>query len=137
MERNIKITKLDYIRLNKLIASARKEMITDLKSINVLEYDLIKAEKVISEQIDPNYITMNSVVQIFNHVLQKQMTIKIVYPQEADFKKNYISVLSPLGSALIGYKEKDTIKFEAPKGEVEITIQKIEYQPEAAGEFLV
>lgn len=137
MERNIKITKLDYIRLNKLIASARNEMTTELKSLNVLEYDLIRAEKVISEKIDPDYITMNSVVQIFNHDSRSQMKIKIVYPQEADYKKNFISVLSPLGSALIGYKENDIIKFEAPKGEVEITVQRIEYQPEANGEYLV
>jgi regulator of nucleoside diphosphate kinase len=137
MERNIKITKLDYIRLNNLIASARKERTIELKNINVLEYELIRAEKVISEKIDPDFITMNSVVQIYNHNTGNEMSIKIVFPQEADYKKKFISVLSPLGSALIGYKENDTVRYEAPKGEVEITVQKIEYQPEANGEYLV
>lgn len=80
---------------------------------------------------------MNSVVQIYNHDAKKQMTVKIVYPRDADFKKNFISVLSPLGSALIGFKVNDSVRYEAPKGEVEVTIQKIEYQPEANGDFLV
>ncbi|MEZ5000225.1 MAG: GreA/GreB family elongation factor [Bacteroidales bacterium] len=137
MDRNIRITKLDYIRLSKLITSARKEMTAELKSLNILEYELIRADKVISEKIDPEYITMNSVVQIYNHDIEKLMTIKIVYPEDADFKKNYNSVLSPLGGALIGYKENDTLRFEVPKGEIRITIQKIEYQPESEGNYLV
>ena len=94
MERNIKITKLDYLRLNNLIASSRKEKTIELKNINVLEYELIRAEKVISEKIDPDFITMNSVIKIYNHNTGKEMTIKIVFPQDADYKKNFICYIS-------------------------------------------
>jgi regulator of nucleoside diphosphate kinase len=137
MEGVIIITELDYLRLSKLIVSARDGMKVELKNLNVLEHELNRAEKVIPQKISPDVVTMNSVVRIFNHDANKLMTIKIVYPRDADFKKNCISVLSPLGSALIGYKVNDKVKYEAPKGAVEITIQKIEYQPEANGNYLV
>lgn len=80
---------------------------------------------------------MNSIVEVINEATKKPMTIKIVYPREADFKKGFVSVLSPLGIALLGYKIGDSVQSEAPKGLVTIKIQKIEYQPEANGEYLV
>ena len=65
MERNIRITKLDYLRLSKLIEIARKERIAELKSLNILEYELIRAEKVISEKIDPDHILQTIYFIIF------------------------------------------------------------------------
>ena len=80
---------------------------------------------------------MNSVVQVMDESTNKQMTIRIVYPKEADFKKGNLSILSPLGIALLGYKVGDKVQFDAPNGLVTIRIQQIDYQPEANGEYQV
>lgn len=137
MEGKILITELDYIRLSKLIGTARIEKSTELKNLEVLANEIKRAEKIDPEKISPEFVTMNSVVKVFNKETRQPMTVKVVYPQEADFKKGYISVFSPLGSALLGYKVGDTVPFEAPKGKVEITIENIEYQPEANGIDLI
>lgn len=135
MKGNIKITELDSIRLSKLIQAARNDKRTEIKNLEVLANEINRAEKVDSKSITPEFVTMNSVVQVINKETKSQMVVKVVYPSDADFKKKYVSVLSPLGSALLGYKIGDTVQFEAPKGEVDITIKSIEYQPEADGKY--
>jgi len=137
MKKKIKITELDYIRLNKLVGTSRNEKNIEIKNLDALAREIGRAEKVDSKKIAPEFVTMNSVVQVMNESTKKSMTIKIVYPKEADFKKGCVSVFSPLGSALLGYKVGDSVQFEAPKGLVTIKIQQIDYQPEANGEYLV
>lgn len=135
MEEKIKITELDYIRLNNLVGSSRNANNIELRNLEILAREINRAEKVDSKEIAPEFITMNSVVQVMNESDKKPMTIKIVYPKEANFKKGYVSVLSPLGSALLGCKIGDSVQFDAPKGLVTINIQEIEYQPEANGVY--
>lgn len=136
METRIVITELDFIRLNKIISSAKIEKCAELKNLDFLAHEIKRANRVDSKKITPEFVTMNSVVQVVNKETKQPMTVKIVYPQDADFKKGNISVFSPLGSALLGYKVGDKVSFDAPKGKVEMTVKKIEYQPEAHGEFL-
>jgi regulator of nucleoside diphosphate kinase len=137
MEEKIKITELDYTRLSNLIWNARKERGIELKNLDALAYELKRAEKVDSKQISPEFITMNSIVQVENVESKIPMTVKIVYPKEANFSKGHVSILSPLGSALLGYKVGDVVQFDAPKGKVNIKILAIEYQPEANGAYSV
>ena len=137
MEGKIKITDLDHFRLSKEVSIARNEKNIELKNLEMLAREIKRAEKVDSKAITPEFVTMNSVVQVENEETKHPMTIKIVYPKEANFKKGYVSVFSPLGSALLGYKVGDTVQFEAPKGIINIKILRIDYQPEANGDYLV
>ncbi|MEZ5107020.1 MAG: GreA/GreB family elongation factor [Draconibacterium sp.] len=137
MEGKIKITELDHLRLSKEVIIARNEKNIELKNLEMLAHEIKRAEKVDSKAITPEFITMNSVVKVENLETNKIMTVKIVYPKEANFKKGHLSVFSPMGSALLGYKVGDTVQFEAPKGIIEIKILSIDYQPEANGDYLV
>jgi len=137
MKGKIKITKLDYSRLCDLITSVKGNRSVEFRNIDFLGSEIKRAEKVDPRKIKPEFITMNSVVEIIDPENMKSMSLKLVYPGEADFKKGFVSVLSPLGSALLGYKEGDTISFEVPRGNKMITIKKIIYQPEANGEYFV
>lgn len=137
MNAKIKITELDFVRLSALLNSTRKDKATEITNIEALNTEISRAERVDSKSIEPNFVTMNSVIDVTSTATKKQMTIKIVYPSQADFKKGFVSVLSPLGSALLGYKVGDTVKYQAPAGMSEIVIDKINYQPEASGDFLV
>ena len=133
--KKIKITNLDYIRLSNLIDSVRDKKNIELKNIDTLFNEIKRAEKIDSKKISPRIITMNSVVKVLNEETKNQIIIKVVYPEEADFKKGFVSILSPLGTALLGYEKGDKVFFNAPKGKVKITIQDIKYQPESEGNY--
>ncbi|MCU4174035.1 GreA/GreB family elongation factor [Carboxylicivirga sp. N1Y90] len=137
MEKKIKITELDYERLSNLVGAARNIKDVELNNLNALAREIRRAEKVDSHFIEPEYVTMNSIVLVKNMETKRPMTVKIVYPKEADFSKGFVSVFSPLGSALLGYKIGDSVKFEAPKGIVTIKIISVEYQPEASKAYSV
>ena len=64
-----------------------------------------------------------------------RMEVTLVFPADADIDAGKLSVLSPVGTALLGYAEGDTVEWEVPAGKRRIRIEKILYQPEAAGDF--
>jgi regulator of nucleoside diphosphate kinase len=137
MKGEIKITELDYVRICNLINTVKDKKTVELKNLDALGTEIKRAERVDSKKISPEFVTMNSMIEMTDLDTNKLMIIKLVYPNDADFKKGYVSVLSPLGSALLGYKAGDTLSFEVPKGRKKIKINKILYQPEANGEYTI
>lgn len=135
MKEQIEITHFDFTRLNGIINSVKQYKKKELEDILYLETELNRAKKIDSKKIGPDYVTMNSVVEIIDLDTNRTMEIKLVYPGDADFKKGNISILSPLGSALIGYKTGAEVSFKVPRGVKRIRISRILYQPEASGEY--
>lgn len=93
--------------------------------------ELEKCEIVDPEEISDKVITMNSKVSFRFSDSDKTLVYTLVFPQEADISKGKISILSPIGTALIGYQEGDVIKWSVPSGEKQIKVEKIIYQPES------
>jgi len=133
----ITVTQLDFLRLTKLIQTIRNNKSVDPVYLEFLGLELQKALKIDSKLITPDFITMNSVLNVFFLDSGKTMELRLVYPQSANFSNGLISVLSPLGCALLGYKAGDVVTFNAPKGEQKVRIEKVIYQPEANGEDLL
>jgi len=131
----LQITNLDYQRLFNLINSVRDTMKDDLHNIETLEQEIDRAKRIEPRKIGPDFVTMNSEVEVIDLASGRVMTFKLVYPQDADFKNNRLSVLSPLGSALIGYREGDEVEFRVPAGTKKVKITRILFQPEAKGEY--
>jgi regulator of nucleoside diphosphate kinase len=129
------LNKLDYLRIKKAIESAR-----EVKSINAAESEslireLDSAKIVEPEEVPFDVVTMNSIVKISFLNTNKQIQFQMVYPKDADFKKNKISIFSPIATALIGYKVGDEVEWIVPAGLTKIRIDEILYQPEASGDF--
>lgn len=61
-------------------------------------------------------------------------TYSLVFPTEADFAEGKISVLAPIGTAILGYRQGDTIEWPVPSGLCKLKVEEIVYQPEAAGD---
>ncbi|HNU78317.1 MAG: nucleoside diphosphate kinase regulator [Prolixibacteraceae bacterium] len=135
MRTQLQITNLDYQRLFNLINSVRDTMKDDLHNIETLEQEIDRAKRIEPRKIGPDFVTMNSEVEVIDLASGRVMTFKLVYPQDADFKNNRLSVLSPLGSALIGYREGDEVEFRVPAGTKKVKITRILFQPEAKGEY--
>ena len=135
MRTQLQITNLDYQRLFNLINSVRDTMKDDLHNIETLEQEIDRAKRIEPRKIGPDFVTMNSEVEVIDLASGRVMTFKLVYPQDADFKNNRLSVLSPLGSALIWYREGDEVEFRVPAGTKKVKITRILFQPEAKGEY--
>ncbi len=131
-KRKIVVTSNDKIRLKKLFASTIGFRSRDLKTVKDLLGELDRAEVADDNNIDRHVITMNSTVLIEDIQTKKEYTYTIVYPEYADSTENKISIIAPIGTALLGYREGDTVEWEVPAGNRKLRIKKIIYQPEAA-----
>ena len=126
---------LDYTRIMKSIDDAKSQ-----KTINVTEAEKLINELNSAKIVDPqdvphDIVTMNSIVKVSFLNTNKELQFQIVYPDEANFRENKISIFSPVATALIGYKVSDEIEWMVPSGMTKIRIDKIIYQPEAAGDY--
>jgi len=135
MSRQIFITEKDKVKLQKLINEAKEFHPGNEVYLNNLERELERAQLVASEKIPHNVITMHSKVLLRDIDSGEEMTYTLVYPNEANLMEDKISVLAPVGTAIIGLREKEAINWKIPSGMVRLEVKKILYQPEAAGDF--
>ncbi len=135
MSRKLIVNRLDYARIKKCISDAKQFRSINATEAEKLLNELNSAQIVEPEAIPSNVVTMNSIVQLSFLSNDKQIQFQIVYPDKANIKENKISIFSPIATALIGYKVKDEIEWIVPAGLTKIRIDKIIYQPEAAGDF--
>ncbi len=131
-ERTLYITAIDKERLHELIISTRKNAAESEIHLRDLEAELEKAIIVQSKDIPKDIVTMDSQVCIKDLDTQEEIVYTIVFPAYSDIKQNRISVLSPVGTALLGYRVGDDIEWKVPGGIRKLKIKKILYQPEAA-----
>ena len=131
---SIYITELDYNRLSGLIDRTRERNGTDREYLNKLEAELDRAEIVDSREMPANVVTMRSKVRLKDLVSGESNTYSLVFPTEADFAEGKISVLAPIGTAILGYRRGDTIEWPVPSGLRRLKVEEIIYQPESAGD---
>jgi len=131
---SIYITELDYNRLSGLIDRTRERNGTDREYLNKLEAELDRAQIVDSKDIPADVITMRSKVRLKDLASGESNTYSLVFPTEADFAEGKISVLAPIGTAILGYRQGDTIEWPVPSGLRKLKVEEILYQPEAAGD---
>lgn len=107
----------------------------DREYVNTLEAELKRAEIVDPKRIPANVITMRSKVRLKDLVSGESKIYSLVFPTEANFSEGKISVLAPIGTAILGYKLGDSIEWTVPSGLRKLKVDEILYQPEAAGEY--
>ena len=130
----IYITEIDYNRLSGLIDRTRERNGTDREYLNKLEAELDRAEIVERKDIPRDVITMRSKVRLKDLVSGESNTYSLVFPTEADSAEGKISVLAPIGTAILGYRQGDTIEWPVPSGLRKLKVEEVIYQPEAAGD---
>jgi len=129
----IVISSLDAERLEKLIASLPGN---DFSGKEELEAELARAEIVEPQAIPPTVVTMNSTVRFSVVSSSEEFTLTLVYPKDIDGSSGKISILAPIGSALLGLAQGDEIEWPKPGGGlIRVRIEEVTYQPERAGEY--
>jgi len=135
MKRTIYITNSDIKRLQELIKTAREFHTEDEIYLKELEKELNRSKVVDPKKIPKDIITINSKVSIEDLDTNKKEIYWLVLPVDADPDRNKISILTPIGTALLGYKTGDIIEWNVPGGIRKLKIKKLLYQPEASSDY--
>jgi regulator of nucleoside diphosphate kinase len=130
----IVITTADFDRLRGLLDSPRYRS-TQAPLLLALREELERGQVVPADAVPTGVVTMHSQVRVRDLKAQESETYTLVYPDEADINENKLSVLAPLGMALLGTRIGQVVKFDAPGGPRRLKIEKILYQPESSGDF--
>ncbi len=133
--RKIHVTDFDMQRLRQLLEGTKFWNERDRNYLEALEEELDRAITVPSKEIPSDVITMNSEVRVKDMDTGKEMTFRLVFPGEADYERGKLSILAPIGTALIGYRKGDIIEWNVPAGIRRLRVLEVLYQPEAAGDF--
>lgn len=134
-ERTIYVTEFDLKRLSNLLNGTRLWNKKDRDFLTSLEEELEWAQIVAPQEIPSDVVTMNSQVRVIDLDSNEEMVFTLVFPAEADYARGRLSVLAPIGTALLGYRAGDTVEWEVPAGVRRLKIEQVLYQPEAAGDY--
>jgi len=133
--RKICITEADKRRLEELVAVAGEFGGRARNDLEALAQELARADIVDPKDVRPDVVTMNSRVVLQDVNTHEEMNYVLVFPKDANVDAGAISVLAPIGTAILGYSMGDIIEWPVPAGRRRIRIEKVVYQPEAAGHF--
>jgi regulator of nucleoside diphosphate kinase len=134
-KKNIYVTDYDLVRLIEMLNAIEADSQKIECSFQQLKQELERAEIVSSAKIPGNVITMNSTVRLKDMHTNEELTFQIVFPSDADLEQGKISILSPVGMALLGYKVGDRVVWNVPSGVRKLEIKEMLYQPEAEGDM--
>lgn len=135
-ETNIYITEPDHERLTRLIEIARERNGDENRQyLDSLEEELGRAEVVQQKSTPADVITMRSTVRLKDLDSGDDMTYRLVFPTEANYDDGKISVLAPIGTAMLGYRRGDVIEWKVPSGVRKLKVEEVLYQPESKGEY--
>lgn len=126
------ISTLDAERLERLLETlpAQSSQIGEQ-----LEEELTRADIVEPRAVPPTVVTMNSTVRFKVESSSEEFRMTLVYPKDVDGSSDKVSILAPVGSALLGLSEGDSIEWPRPGGVLKVRIEEVTYQPERAGDY--
>lgn len=129
------ITEIDHERLEDLLASEFANAIDPSDHLRDLRTELDRALIVRPEDVPRNVVTMNSTVILRDLVTNEKETYTLVFPDSADIANNRLSVLAPIGTAILGERLGDVLRWRVPEGWRRLKVERVLYQPEREGVF--
>jgi regulator of nucleoside diphosphate kinase len=123
MSQDIYVTKADKEKLLEIIDKAANKELRTIDNLKALKTEINKARVIDQEECTHAFIKMNS--KVIMTVDQNEEEITLVYPEEVDIRNNKISVLSPIGTAILGYCVGSSVEWNVPNGTVHIRIRSI------------
>ncbi|MEB2343849.1 MAG: nucleoside diphosphate kinase regulator [Deltaproteobacteria bacterium] len=124
------VSRFDLERLERLL-----DRVGGGENLDLLRAELDRADVVEPKDVPPDVVTMNSQVRVVDEATGEESELRLVFPAAADAERGAISVLAPIGSALLGLRVGATIEWPVPDGRARrIRVIAVSYQPEAAGD---
>jgi regulator of nucleoside diphosphate kinase len=131
-KRTIIMTDADHEELSYAIRAADKLSERGRVEMSSLAAELARAEIVDVDNIPPDVITMNSRAELVDLETGERMEFTLVFPNDADIEASKISILAPLGTAMLGYRVGDEFEWNVPYAVRRLKVTAVRFQPEAA-----
>ena len=131
-EKEIIVTTRDHAELSSVIAVTGKVSHRVKWELRLLENELNRARIVAPEEVPPDVITINTRAEFLDLETGERMEFTVVLPIDANINDGKISVLAPLGTAMLGYRIGDEFVWHVPHGLRRLKIIKLHFQPEAS-----
>ena len=129
----IQITQSDYNKLRDLLQHTAALGSAEKSYREALSHELLRACIMPSSAISADVITLHSRARLIDLDSGETLEFTIVLPEEVDIDSGHISILAPLGTAMLGYSQGDTFEWTVPAGTSRFRVDEILYQPEAVG----
>jgi regulator of nucleoside diphosphate kinase len=126
MKNQLIIAKEDFETLNDYVRGAKSGREFDRKNASSLQEELKKATVVEKENLPADVVRLNSRVTVKEGTKDKLIELVLVVPEKADIKERKISVFAPIGTALIGFRQGEQVKWNVPAGSKTFTIMKVD-----------
>jgi regulator of nucleoside diphosphate kinase len=133
-DQDVVMTTADYDRLKHLV-ELRQYGTSHPTLLTTLADELDRSRVVAPHDVPKSVVTMRSRFRVRDLDDDEAETYTLVYPDEADINEGKLSVLAPLGRALLGARVGQVVEFDAPGGTRQLKVLKILYQPEASGDW--
>jgi regulator of nucleoside diphosphate kinase len=134
LKHDLLISSYDKKRIVNLLRSGHVSS-ESRDELDDLMWEMQCAAEVQPEEVPPDVVTMNSSVRVSDLDTLRSDLYTIVFPPDANYDEGKISILAPLGTALLGYRVGDVVYWHVPRGIRQLRIDEIVYQPEAAGHY--
>jgi regulator of nucleoside diphosphate kinase len=131
-ETEIIVTASDFAELSSVITSAGKVSLRAKWELRLLENELRRARIVTPEEVPSDVITINTRAELLDLETGERMEFTRVLPADANINDGKISVLAPLGTAMLGYRVGDEFVWHVPHGLRRLKVIKLHFQPEAS-----
>ncbi len=131
----IQVTAFDLERLKKLLLDAQRTSYRKSVYLAQLQAELGRADVVKSDKVSGDVVTMNSKVCLVDLATGEEEVYTVVFPGDANAGQGKVSILAPIGTAMLGYEVGDVFEWEVPAGKRRWRVKQILYQPEAAGDY--
>ena len=125
------VTDADLARLRPVLDTTHGE------AAEALEEELQRAAVVRQADVPPDVVTMNSDVVYEDCASGARRLVRVVYPKDADARTGKVSVLAPIGAALLGLRVGQEIEWQVPGGTRRVRVLEVRYQPAAAGHLAI
>jgi regulator of nucleoside diphosphate kinase len=131
----IYVTSQDKQRLEDLLMEVEASDPRKHGDLKALTEELHRAIIVNPKDVPSDVITMNSRAEMRDLESGETVAFTLVFPSEANIDEEKISVLAPIGAGMLGYRVGNEFEWNVPGGLRRMKVMKIDYQPEAAGDF--
>lgn len=130
IRRAIIITAEDHQQLESLVHSDAVRLVSGSDRLDELQAELSRAQIVPKDQVPADVVTMNSTILLRDLDTNELDTYTLVYPDRADIANQQLSVLAPIGTAILGYRVGDELRWHVPAGWRRLRVEQVIFQPE-------
>ena len=119
------LRKDDYSLLLSCLNGRFGKSAFDRRNAESLKTEIKNAKLVNKDEFPPDVVRLNSMVRIKAEDKDQVIELVLVTPDRADIKENRISVMAPIGTALIGFRKGQRVKWQVPAGQRTFTILEV------------